>query len=256
MKIHCEIIRDLIPLIEDDVCSEQSKEIVLEHIKNCEECRRIYETSKVQPALELSTEETIVKKAIGKGLHKIKRRWIASILVVILLVPICFLTWGQYHGRGISFTNINEILIANSFLKDLKKGDYETAFSHMNIEPLKKEWLDEWFDEEKLKNFDDDAERVFCESASLLTDAGGIQDFEFLAVDRQPDSYTVYYTVVVDGKEHALSMDITNNGIKSFFGAGSFINDPVAHFGAWSEYLWEEYEGCYFDTETKKYVYY
>ena len=206
--------------------------------------------------LELSTEETIVKKAIGKGLRKIKRRWIASILVVILLVPICFLTWGQYHGRGISFTNINEILIANSFLKDLKKGDYETAFSHMNIEPLKKEWLDEWFDEEKLKNFDDDAERVFCESASLLTDAGGIQDFEFLAVDRQPDSYTVYYTVVVDGKEHALSMDITNNGIKSFFGAGSFINDPVAHFGAWSEYLWEEYEGCYFDTETKKYVYY
>ena len=126
----------------------------------------------------------------------------------------------------------------------------------MNIEPLKKEWLDEWFDEEKLKNFDDDAERVFCESASLLIDAGGIQDFEFLAVDRQPDSYTVYYTVVVDGKEHALSMDITNDGIKSFFGAGSFINDPVAHFGAWSEYLWEEYEGCYFDTETKKYVYY
>ena len=189
-------------------------------------------------------------------MRKIKRRWIASILVVILLVPICFLTWGQYHGRGISFTNINEILIANSFLKDLKKGDYETAFSHMNIEPLKKEWLDEWFDEEKLKNFDDDAERVFCESASLLIDAGGIQDFEFLAVDRQPDSYTVYYTVVVDGKEHALSMDITNDGIKSFFGAGSFINDPVAHFGAWSEYLWEEYEGCYFDTETKKYVYY
>lgn len=27
MKIQCEIIRDLIPLIEDDVCSEQSKEI-------------------------------------------------------------------------------------------------------------------------------------------------------------------------------------------------------------------------------------
>ena len=51
-------------------------------------------------------------------------------------------------------------------------------------------------------------------------------------------------------------MDITNDGIKSFFGTGSFINDPVAHFGAWSEYLWEEYEGCYFDTETKKYVYY
>ena len=98
MKIQCEIIRDLIPLIEDDVCSEQSKEIVLEHIKNCEECRRIYETSKVQPSLELSTEETIAKKAIGKGLRKIKRRWIASILVVILLVPICFLTWGQYHG--------------------------------------------------------------------------------------------------------------------------------------------------------------
>lgn len=256
MKIQCEIIRDLIPLIEDDVCSEQSKETVLEHIKNCEECRRIYETSKVQPVLELSTDETIAKKAIKKGLRKIKRRWIASILVVILLVPICFLTWGQYNGRGISFTNINEIMIANSFLKDLKKGDYEAAFKHINTESLKEEWLYEWFNEEKLKNFDDDAERVFCESASLLIDAGGIQDFEFLAVDRPSDSYMVYYTIVVDGRERELSMYITNDGIEYLSNSASFINDPVAHFCAWSEYLWEEYEGCYFDTETKKYIYY
>lgn len=255
MKIQCEVIRDLIPLIEDDVCSEQSKETVLEHIKNCEECRRIYETSKIQPVLELSAEETIAEKAIGKGLRKIKRRWIASILIIILLIPLSFLTWGQCHGRGISFTNIKEICIANSFLKDLKKGDYEAAFRHMDTESLKEEWLDEWFDEEKLKNFDDDAERVFCESASLLIDAGGIQDFEFLAVDRPSDSYMVYYTVAVDGKEHELSMYITNDGIKTISCYGSFINDPVAHFGAWSEYLWEEYEGCYFDTETKKYVY-
>ena len=138
MKIQCEIIRDLIPLIEDDVCSEQSKEIVLEHIKNCEECRRIYETSKVQPSLELSTEETIAKKAIGKGLRKIKKKMDSIYFSCYLVGTNMFLTWGQYHGRGISFTNINEILIANSFLKDLKKGDYETAFSHMNIEPLKK----------------------------------------------------------------------------------------------------------------------
>ena len=34
-KIPCEIIRDLLPLYQDDICSEKSRNAIEEHIKEC-----------------------------------------------------------------------------------------------------------------------------------------------------------------------------------------------------------------------------
>lgn len=255
MKMQCEIIRDLIPLIEDDVCSLQSKEAVLEHIKTCERCRQLYENSRIKLSFELSVDEDKAQKSIKKGFKKIKRRWMASILMILLLFPITLLSWGQIQGRGLSFTNINEFMIANAFFADLKRGDYDSAFLHLDIESLREEWLNEWFDKEKLENFENDAQRVFHESASLLIDAGGIENYEFLAIDDNGDYYRIYYTLVVKGKEEVVMLDVSNHGIQHFVGSGSFIDDPMAHFGEWSEFLWQEYEGCYYDPETKQYVY-
>ena len=39
MKISCEIIRDLLPLYMDGVCSEESRKAVDEHVRDCEKCR-------------------------------------------------------------------------------------------------------------------------------------------------------------------------------------------------------------------------
>ncbi len=38
MKMECEIIRDLLPLYVDDICSEKSREAVEEHLRDCEGC--------------------------------------------------------------------------------------------------------------------------------------------------------------------------------------------------------------------------
>ena len=35
----CEVIKDLLPLYVDDICSEKSKDIIEEHLAECEECR-------------------------------------------------------------------------------------------------------------------------------------------------------------------------------------------------------------------------
>ena len=111
MKMQCEIIRDLIPLIEDDVCSEQSKIAVLEHIEECRECKQLYEASKNNPQFVLDAEEIVTKEVFDKGFKKVKRRWLASVLAVLLVIPTLYLSWGQYYGRGFSFTNINEFFI-------------------------------------------------------------------------------------------------------------------------------------------------
>ena len=36
----CEIIKDLIPLYLDKVCSEDSRKLVEEHLAECSECRK------------------------------------------------------------------------------------------------------------------------------------------------------------------------------------------------------------------------
>ena len=255
MKMQCEIIRDLFPLMEDDVCSEPSKKAVLEHIEECEECRQLYGIGKSNPQFVLDAEEIATKEVLDRGFKKVKRKWLASILAVLLVIPILCLSWGQYYGRGFSFTNINEYVIARAFLSDLEKDDYEAAFQHLYLEPMKESWLSDWFEEEKLENMEEDAMRVFCESATLLKNVGGIENPKFLAIDELTDHCVIYYTIEVNGKEEEFFMDVTDRGIVGFYGHGSFIDDPVAHFGEWSEFLWQEYEGCYFDSETKQYIY-
>ena len=41
-KISCDICTDLIPLVKDEVASEDSKKAVLEHINTCEKCKNLY----------------------------------------------------------------------------------------------------------------------------------------------------------------------------------------------------------------------
>lgn len=39
MKISCEIIQDLIPLVNDGVASQESEQFVIQHCKECQECQ-------------------------------------------------------------------------------------------------------------------------------------------------------------------------------------------------------------------------
>ena len=39
----CSIIRDLLPLYEEQLCSKETAELVEEHLKECIECRRLYD---------------------------------------------------------------------------------------------------------------------------------------------------------------------------------------------------------------------
>lgn len=42
-KIACDVIKDLLPLYVDDVCSEKTKDLIEEHLAGCEECQKYYE---------------------------------------------------------------------------------------------------------------------------------------------------------------------------------------------------------------------
>lgn len=46
MEKNCKVISDLLPLYLDEACSDESKEIVEEHLKECEKCRLLAEDMK------------------------------------------------------------------------------------------------------------------------------------------------------------------------------------------------------------------
>ena len=38
MKLNCNVIRDLLPLYADQICSEESRGLVEEHLTDCSDC--------------------------------------------------------------------------------------------------------------------------------------------------------------------------------------------------------------------------
>ena len=56
----CEIIRDLMPLYLDDICSAETKKTVEEHLADCEECRKYMK----QMQTELEVEKTALEDSV------------------------------------------------------------------------------------------------------------------------------------------------------------------------------------------------
>lgn len=84
----CEIIQDLLPLYYDDACTLASKELVEQHLQDCEECRKMYEE------LNNTTLDRVIKsESVGiLERHAKKERTMAYkagiVIALLLLVPI------------------------------------------------------------------------------------------------------------------------------------------------------------------------
>ena len=76
----CGIVKDLLPLYADDVCSIESKKFVTEHLAECEECCKELESYQ----LDVITGNAAEKEAVKKFKKKTERK--QSSLLNILFV--------------------------------------------------------------------------------------------------------------------------------------------------------------------------
>lgn len=135
MKFSCEIVRDLLPLFLDEVCSEHSKRVVVEHLQQCEDCRKLVEYTQSIPEMVIQLEQQESDNAIAKSFKMIRQRWVLSVVLVLLIIPgvlLGILTYNQIRGNGICFSNINEIHTANSFVDALESEDFQRAASYLD----------------------------------------------------------------------------------------------------------------------------
>ncbi len=125
--INCEIAKDLIPLYSEGLCSETGRAAVEEHLKGCDNCRRLLNTSidRGKPA-PVPAEKNVFKK-LSRRL-KMNMAVMISLGVVLLgvLGTVGFLTVGQIvKGDGmVSFETISQSFEAKNLAKMIADKDF------------------------------------------------------------------------------------------------------------------------------------
>ncbi len=79
MKITCDIIRDLLPLYAEDLVSEDSKQLVEEHLQDCEPCTRQLGILKKAAVLPMDVETKSIKR-VG---DTIRRKRVLAVLTAL-----------------------------------------------------------------------------------------------------------------------------------------------------------------------------
>lgn len=82
MKISCDIIRDILPLYAEDMVSKATKDMVDEHLCDCEGCTKELESLR-QPAKQAVDVATQSLKRVGDS---IRRRRILAVATVFLFI--------------------------------------------------------------------------------------------------------------------------------------------------------------------------
>lgn len=82
-NMNCNIINDLLPLYLDNLCSEESKQIIEEHLKSCKDCQKTLEYMKNDFTITEDTDARIIKKV--KQRIRIEKFVIAFAVFFVLL---------------------------------------------------------------------------------------------------------------------------------------------------------------------------
>lgn len=72
-KVSCEIIKDMLPLYYDEVCSDDSKRMVEEHLSECNNCKM--ELEKIQNEIHIPKNNIIENRTDSNVIKNISTSW-------------------------------------------------------------------------------------------------------------------------------------------------------------------------------------
>lgn len=107
MKTNCNIIKDLLPSYIDGICSQESQQLIQEHMAECKNCRKLFE----QVQLELTASDTHQTKEVDyfkKIKSNVFRKNVTICIIVGLLVLLqLYCNWNPYRFSSDLFMYIN-----------------------------------------------------------------------------------------------------------------------------------------------------
>lgn len=124
MKLPCKIVEDLLPLFEENLCSTESKAAVQSHLEECADCREKISRTVIP---EIDFHNAAECKTLRKGMRKIRKLWVLSLIAVLLTIPLLFLSANSIRGRGLGFGNLRELILVRNFAQALEDGRFADA---------------------------------------------------------------------------------------------------------------------------------
>lgn len=112
-KINCNVIQDILPLYIDNVVSDDTKELVEEHLQNCEICQRVYHETKTDlendMKISAQTKESSHEANDLKSFRKfLKKRKIKTILLSIAATVICFVAVFTFMNKHVTYISYKD----------------------------------------------------------------------------------------------------------------------------------------------------
>lgn len=100
-KLPCDVVRDLLPLYHDEVCSEASRHMIEEHLSTCQECRA--ELAAIKKEIQLAPEDIKDNQKDRTALKSMSAFWNktrkkAFLKGIAIATVVCLLLWGGYYG--------------------------------------------------------------------------------------------------------------------------------------------------------------
>lgn len=87
MKIPCEVVKDLLPLYHDNVCSDESRTIIEEHLLECDTCKKYLDD--MDGDFIQTNDEKAAEQAKSDILKGIKRQLFRKNVMVSVISVIC-----------------------------------------------------------------------------------------------------------------------------------------------------------------------
>lgn len=129
----CEIVKDLLPLYDEKLCSAESAALVEEHLKTCADCRTLLE---MFPKTEIPKVDTDDLKPFVKVKRRLRAGIIAltalGIVLLAVLVPVGYLTVNQiFHiNGGVDFEDLIYKREMRQFAEMIAEGRMEEYTEH------------------------------------------------------------------------------------------------------------------------------
>lgn len=254
-NIPCNIIRDLLILYEDDVCSQESKDMIEDHIAECEECKKLYQnTKKPFPSITLKKEDTdggadtppdavdemweMARKAYKELERKLTFRRFVIIGVTIIILFTVYIFFGDALSWKIYGISPEDITVTE--LYELESGDIYCTLK--SDKPIGSYTLGEPNvpDNKQSENYDAGWYNVsFC-SPTLLTllSGGDAADFDKTLHIVFPKKYVEPRddAIAENGDDSYAASDlITHTCTTIYYGASTKGFDEKKHLLIWKE---------------------
>ena len=138
MKNECDIVGDLLFSYNDGILSNTSKELVEEHLKKCEKCRKILEEIKQENVEKNQVKEIDFFKSVKKKINK--RNVIILVVFIILMIIVLFniQVYNNYNEVASTMEIYLEDDITDQQIEDIKNKIIEKS-ENIELEYVSKE---------------------------------------------------------------------------------------------------------------------